>query len=405
MKTKSYCPAISHGRTVQQDGDTKENRGPVNDFQKALLRVKEKADEQIAEPSASSQRPAVERPLKSHPSFAKLKNQKIVTIADSPLVQPPGRDAMDLDENSKPLPAVSFEPEPRRMEADGQWTHETSLHASQDASKELSMIAEDDEPVERSRVSIAKPPVTDTHLKQREPISAATSDGPDTFHDAPQEPLAVEPMDMDKPEIVPEPEEPIAGDMTSASVNTFHSIPLDSPRQDERDAQNTRTDDHHTAPLPRVSLSPIPVEEDLHSHTAPLPSSSRQEEYTVPLRDESSVPVPGLSRKASVPQFAGLPAPSPLRKSLRVPGDPTIASGGGGGTAAPPGGKRTSWLSKARETKALESTAKRTSALGHGLGLTTFTSNKRKSGEMLDSARDVFTAPIAVLRSDRKSVV
>ncbi|KAI0335309.1 hypothetical protein GY45DRAFT_901390 [Cubamyces sp. BRFM 1775] len=386
-----------------EDGDMKENRGPVNEFQKALLRVKEKADEE-AGPSVPSQQPAADRPLKSHPSFAKLKSQKIVTIADSPLVQPPGRDAMDLDENPKPLPAVSFEPEPRQMETDSQRAREPSLHASQDASKELSMIAEDDEPVERSRVSVGGPPVTDIHLKQKEPISASTSDGHDTFHDAPQEPLDIEPMDMDQAENVraapaPEPEEPIVGDMTPASVNTFHSIPLDSPSQPEREPQSSRTEDHHTAPLPRVSLSPIPVEEELHAHTAPLPSSSGREEYTVPLRDESSVPVPGLSGKASVPQFAGLPAPSPFRKSLRVPADPTTASGGGGGTAAPPGGKRTSWLSKARETKALESTAKRTSTLGHGLGLTTFTSNKRKSGEMLGSAQDVFTAPIAVLRS------
>ena len=108
----------------------------------------------------------------------------------------------------------------------------------------------------------------------------------------------------------------------------------------------------------------------------------------MPLREEPSAPVPGLSRKPSVSQFTGLPAPSPLRKSLRAPGDPVVGSSTGA-TAAPSLGKRTStsWLSKARETKALETTSKRMSTLDPGTSA--FSANKRKSSEMLEAASAV----------------
>ncbi|KAI0361665.1 hypothetical protein OH77DRAFT_1444400 [Trametes cingulata] len=389
-----------------EDGDTKENHGPVNEFQKALLRAKEKAEGEDARNATSSQQPTVAGPIKRSTSFAKLKNQKIVTIADSPATQAPNADErrMDLDEEPKPIPALIFHPGPPSMERTGRDYQETPQDG-QESIKELSMIAEDDEPAERSRASLnAAPPQTAMPAAPQVPSEFSRAQG--AFHDASHEapPSAMETDEADDGPVhvpaAPEPqsEEPIPGDLTSASANTFHSIPLDSPQATEREPPSVRADEYHTAPLPKVSLPPVPVDAEAHSHTAPLPaSSSRHEEYTMPLREEPSVPVPGLSRKGSVPQFAGLPAPSPLRKSLRVAGDPTTANSGGT-TAAPPGGKRTSWLSKARETKALETTAKRTSTLGQGLGLGVF-SNKRKSGEMLESARDAFAGQATSLKS------
>lgn len=102
----------------------------------------------------------------------------------------------------------------------------------------------------------------------------------------------------------------------------------------------------------------------------------------MPLREEPSASVPGLPRKPNVSQFTGLPAPSPLRKSLRAPGDAGLPTGS---TVLPAMGKRssTSWLLRARETRALETTSKRTSTLGPGV--ITFATNKRKSSEMLEA--------------------
>ncbi|KAF7347842.1 INCENP-ARK-bind domain-containing protein [Mycena venus] len=91
----------------------------------------------------------------------------------------------------------------------------------------------------------------------------------------------------------------------------------------------------------------------------------------------------GLARKASVPAFPSLPAPLPFRKSIRVPSDPSVAPGNLG--AATPGGalggKRTSWLMRAREVKALEITVKKPnpapSIVPGPSGV-----NKRKSGDL-----------------------
>ncbi|EIW64703.1 uncharacterized protein TRAVEDRAFT_68460 [Trametes versicolor FP-101664 SS1] len=405
VRTRAAIAAAEKSRGITslsfEDLDAKENRGPVNEFQKALLRVKEQAEGDATRPTTSHP-VSSDRPLKPSASFAKLKTQKIVTIADSPAVQSPGRDdnRMDLDEDLEPIPAVQFALDPPSMEPA---LPDAILHESQEAIKDLSMIAEDDEPAERSRVSLPTATIAATAPSQALPQVLATHDVQDVFHDVPQEPpQSSEVPTDDEPDEPPidaaeEIEEPPIGKMTSGSSNTFHSIALDSPRAPEPERPIRRADDNHTAPLPKMSLPPVPIDEDAYSHTAPLPSSSsRHQEYTLPLREEPSAPVPGLSRKPSVTQFAGLPAPSPLRKSLRVPGDPTTTSGGGT-TAPPPGGKRTSWLSKARETKALETTAKRTSTLGQGLGLTVF-SNKRKSGEMLESARDMFAPPNTTLK-------
>ncbi|KAI0374205.1 hypothetical protein BV20DRAFT_961307 [Pilatotrama ljubarskyi] len=410
-RTRSAAAAAAaKSRTITslsfEDGGTKENGAPVNEFQKALLRAKEKEEGADARLVTASQQPSRKGPVKRSTSFAQLKNQKIVTIADSPATQVPNQDElkMELDEQPRPIPALVFQPGPPSMEPAALDRDEEPLQDAQESVKELSMIAEDDEPAERSRGSL-NVAVSHTAAPEAPRVPPKPTGTQDTFPIAPPEPLP-SPMETDDatnapvaPSMDHEAEEPIAGDMTSASANTFHSIPLDSPQVAEREPSSTRMDEYHTAPLPKVSLAPVPVEEDAHSHTAPLPaSSSRHKEYTMPLREEPSVPVPGLSRKGSVPQFSGLPAPSPLRKSMRIPGDPTTTSGGGA-TAPPPGGKRTSWLSKARETKALETTAKRTSTLGQGLGLGVFGSNKRKSGEMLETARDALAGQATSLQS------
>ena len=283
----------------------------------------------------------------------------------------------------EPLPSLVLEASPAAMEPSGAET-------AKDSAKELSMIVEDDEPAERSRVS----PV----IPSSEPLKSPKPDltQSDRAHqgqprDQSYQHSAALSRDVDMVEVASdadeqEDEESPHMDVTSTSVNTLHTIPLSPHEPDpESDPEPTsaRTADFHTAPLPKVSLPPVPVEDEQYPHTEPLPrtSATRHEEYVVPLRDEPPQSVPGLSRKPSIAHFTGLPAPSPLRKSLRAPGDTAVtAAPSTSGPAALGKRSSTTWLSKARETKALESTAKRTS---------TFGATKRKSSDMLDAAHAV----------------
>lgn len=126
---------------------------------------------------------------------------------------------------------------------------------------------------------------------------------------------------------------------------------------------------------------------------------TQEKEIMVPLRDESSTN--SLKRKPSMSQFSGLPAPSPLRKSMRISREPSVGQGlSSMGLSHTPGtnlsSKRTSWLSKAQQAKALEvdGTGRRAlSRLEAPSGILSSVSgsdvkdvkesNKRKSGEML----------------------
>lgn len=386
---------LAHNR---QDGATKENREPMNDFHKTLLQAKAKGDTEKESRKHAAPRSRTEdrHTVQVSGSFSKLKTPRIVTIADSPEKVP---EAMDLDDASLPLPTPVFGSAQTPVEKSPK---DASYLAPHESAKELSMIAEDDESAERSRV-LPSPALQGHHVDYDiHPMNSNET----VFHDAinglshdidmAEEQEAVDGI-IDGLE---QEEDPVHGDVTSLSAATFHSIPL-SPREHEFEPTSAHNVDYHTAPLPKVSLPPVPIEEE-QPHTAPLPANiSHHEEYTIPLRAEPSGAVPGLSRKPSMPQFAGVPAPSPLRKSLRTPGEPSHNV-----TAAPSvpptAVKRTStsWLSKARETKALEITTKRTSTLG--VGATTLSTNKRKSSEMLELARESATAVLKSLEEEEE---
>lgn len=214
---------------------------------------------------------------------------------------------------------------------------------------ELSMIAEDDESAERSRLS-AIPASLSTQVAQ-----APKTEVP-RMHES--KPTTNTTMDMDV-------DEPGQTEVLS-TTDTFHSIPLDSP-------------DLHspTTPAPKA---PSPVHDESLASPEPIPivpSTTSLDELSAPIRDESSSNT--LDRKPSLSQI-GLPAPSPLHKSTRTGREPSM------GAALGPGAKRGSWLVKAREVKAMEIAGKRTSnTLGAGLGLGILGA-KRKSGDMLEIA-------------------
>lgn len=170
-------------------------------------------------------------------------------------------------------------------------------------------------------------------------------------------------------------------------VDTDDSIPLDFPREVQSSDVLTG---NRTEPLPSRTTVDSPRNRERSAFTAPLPvvpvSGSIPIPHTmsVPLNDSSPRPFP---HKSAATGFPMLPAPSPLRKSMRVTQDapassvlPTIAP------APVLLGKRTSWLMKAREAKAMEGTSSLpgTSVTAISTALPRIPiAVKRKSGEML----------------------
>ncbi|KAG2072654.1 hypothetical protein BDR04DRAFT_396410 [Suillus decipiens] len=186
-------------------------------------------------------------------------------------------------------------------------------------------------------------------------------------------------------------------DTVVSPLETLHSVPLDSPKY--TCAREARTG-NHTQPLPQMPAISPPITHDREALTAPLPilpaSSSAPALTTmaVPLNDS---PSRTLAHKSSAPQFPTLRAPSPLRKSMRVIVEPSTGASILASAAPAPMqpstlGKRTSWLMKAREVKAMEGIIlNKTNILGPGAGImgpfgNTVAPLKRKSGDMLAAA-------------------
>ncbi|KAI0692761.1 hypothetical protein BC835DRAFT_26080 [Cytidiella melzeri] len=141
---------------------------------------------------------------------------------------------------------------------------------------------------------------------------------------------------------VPSPvlEEPLLPEQQSEYLVT-DSVPEEPAQSDPNKELSMIAEDdepNEQSLVPDKPSPPVPVDYDM------------DQDITVPLRESSSSGT--LKRKQSVTQFSGLPAPSPLRKSMRMSRAPSLAQTPGVGL----GGKRTSWLVKAKEAKALEMT-------------------------------------------------
>ncbi|KAJ6575103.1 hypothetical protein B0H19DRAFT_1127175 [Mycena capillaripes] len=340
------------------DSHSKENVVPVNSFHLALLQAKEKSP-----PPQESH--VQEAPDSSRELYGALKSQDLpIAVAPSPVRTP-----------TPPIAAISKDVEKLPME-------EPQLLAVIPADQnDLSMIAEDDE-AERSRVSMQGG-------HGGEPAARLSHTGHETAQSDPST-------------------EAVTVFASSSSIDASHSIPLSPTRP---------TEPSNPVPSPTVShrqsQSPanphLPSQSDVPSatgliavdYTAPLPEippwhSREHSDITEPLpavtEDANDVETAfkaspsspkGLTHKASITSFPSLPAPLPFRKSIRAPPDPSAVHGNLG--AATPGGalggKRTSWLMRAREVKALEITVKKPNpapsvAPGASSG------NKRKSGDM-----------------------
>ncbi|KAJ6519807.1 hypothetical protein C8R45DRAFT_952785 [Mycena sanguinolenta] len=382
----------------ENDAGSKENLVPVNSFHRALLQAKEKTPSpkvpsheshtretpvqiieqplppQESRPHDPAHNPAQKEVFESHvdeaPDFSK---------ALDPIVQvDPLPNATPIRIPSPPPPVVcddEFVVQPPEEKPQ-------FLTVAATEPNDLSMIAEDDE-TDRSRASL---PCTEVHaptpeireetaagdsLADAAATVAASLPSADTSHTIPLSPA--QPAQL--PDAVPS---PVA--FRSPSPPSPHGSPLPATLSDTRSPA-----EYHTASLPEIP--PRHSRDASSDMTEPLPAVT-EEASNVEMTDVAAqaphISPKGLTHKPSVPSFPSLPSlPLPFRKSIRVPSDPAAAPGPLG--AATPGGalggKRTSWLMRAREVKALEITVKKPNpapSLGAGMQ----SGNKRKSGDM-----------------------
>ncbi|TFY62969.1 hypothetical protein EVJ58_g3521 [Rhodofomes roseus] len=308
----------------QQATDHGGNHAPVNSFHKALLQAKKGDDEEQTDNVPRSNESQQRIPhASSRPDVAETATSKPVAQASA---------------------GVRFEQAQDRVEERGTEEVNVSGAPTEQVATELSIIAEDDEPADRSRLSLL-PPSSGAENAQMPQLEVLKVEEPNHASDA------LTSMDVDEP----------AQTETMSTTDTFHSISLDSPPS-HRHITPAPKDPSPVADEPQEAQEPIPI----------VPSTTADDELSVPLRDEPS------SATLDGKPIIGLPAPSPLHKSARTGREPSM------GTALGPGGKRGSWLVKAREVKAMEIAGKRASStLGTGLGLGVLGA-KRKSGEMME---------------------
>ncbi|KAF8168109.1 hypothetical protein B0H34DRAFT_786336 [Crassisporium funariophilum] len=240
---------------------------------------------------------------------------------------------------------------------------------------DLSVIAEDEEPSERSRVSSAMrvESLTRTSLTMPPPPEASNT--------------SARLSSLKQLEHMPQEEENLA---SISSMDTFHSVPLNSPVERAiSPAQKLKVSavEDLTGPLSQASTSQLSNDTQDHVMDDILQTESR-------LSNQKSID------KVVTPSFPTLPEPMPMRKSMRAPRDPSMNAVllGAATPGAPVGGKRTSWLMKAREVKALEITSKKSFAPLKDAGGMSSQGTKRKSG-------DPSSLPLTRTEDERQSKV
>ncbi|KAG8219804.1 hypothetical protein J3R82DRAFT_777 [Butyriboletus roseoflavus] len=336
---------------------------PVNSFHRALLEVKERSAQDALDPRKSSS----DLPSTSDgPAKQMHGRSNSAQVPDIPEITV----AIELDPQAGAIPLQHY---PRDLPSESSTHFPTSERGTT-----LSVIAEGDESPERSHANNLS--LFTIVSKQEESPEIM----PRFCHSMAESPAAernseIIPIDYESQE------DPAAYARSSAplSVNACHPIPFGSPR--EVQSSEARTG-NRTEPLPSQAVIHSPSNHERNAFTAPLPlvpvSNSILIPHTisVPLNDSSPRT---LAHKSGTAGFPMLPAPSPLRKSMRVAQEALTGSALATTAPAPaPLGKRTSWLMKAREAKAMEGT---NSLPGTSVAATfprVSTAVKRKSGEV-----------------------
>ena len=238
---------------------------------------------------------------------------------------------------------------------------------------ELSVIVEGDEPAESSHNSIqlprhgagtepalspspgTEPPIGSTNVRLNGERSAKSDRG-SAKHDSVSSTDSFHSANVSLP--------------TTTKVLSDAEVPPKSPSPAiatppavaQSGAASTRVE-NMTEPLPEIPPWHPPSTYSGEAVTEPLPSIPP--EHTAPLRDVEARSPKELTHKKSSNFLPNLPAPIPARKSMRTLKEPpttVVINTVTPGTAL--GGKRSSWLIRAREAKAMEDTTKKIGSLG-----------------------------------------
>ncbi|KAI0309647.1 hypothetical protein OF83DRAFT_1179382 [Amylostereum chailletii] len=357
-KTRAAAAAAARAQTaitlsLEDDDLGKENSAPVNKFHQALLQAKATANEDRQQ---SSRQPSVPPPPSSSKTQSKQKSVKIAEMEEVP-----DREEHFIDISSSPQPHALELSDVEEEDAVLPTASETHLAPHTDTNNELSVIAEDDEPAERSRASAQPPHVSPRSVQPLPSIDLPSPPEPDDeIADFEEEDVtsAFHDIDMDVDDYTH-----ATAITVSDATNTFHSIPL-SPLQPSE-------------PSPKPAT--LAEEGNTYSNLAFHPTT----DISVPIRDHDSKPT--VTHKPSLSQFTGLPQPSPLHKSTRAVAEPTFAPG----PPPPPpaltaaASKRSSWFSKAREANSKRVSTTTGAASSNALNAAHASGMKRKSGEML----------------------
>jgi hypothetical protein len=178
---------------------------------------------------------------------------------------------------------------------------------------------------------------------------------------------------------------------STAMMDTLHSTPLDLPSKQT----------HQIETFPQTSeVSPVENHNDVLM--APILQLLNDRDHVLTNIQEEVVEMsPEPIHKPNPLSFPTLPEPMPLRKSMKPSRDPSMNAVllGAATPGALVGGKRTSWLMRAREAKALEVVSNRSHPPGMGSGTgasasLTLQGTKRKG--------DPFSLPQAGTRDDER---
>ncbi|KAK7064239.1 INCENP-ARK-bind domain-containing protein [Favolaschia claudopus] len=357
------------------DAGAKENVAPVNSFHLALLQAKAKSPPPKPPSIADHHGPAA--PLGDHGNQSE----------DSP-----ARTSIHVAYET-PLPSKEMTPEPQQSQLD-KLTHSLKDSLNEPTptiisprSPSVAVISDDwKAPVEEPR-SLAPMPVEQGDLSviaeddEMDRTRGSLQGRSDSPHASVDQIVVAAPM-QETLTTVPEPVQDVhyaasqpASPISPLPFSRQQSPPAASSHKEAMSDIRSAITENRTEPLPQIST--WHSREPHIDMTAPLPAATDE---TIKVEDP-------VAHKATVPSLPSLPAPVPFRKSIRVPSDPSTAAGPLG--AATPGGalggKRTSWLMRAREVKALEITVKKPNATASSLPGAP-TGSKRKSGDMFGVA-------------------
>ncbi|KAJ7786297.1 hypothetical protein B0H16DRAFT_26347 [Mycena metata] len=358
---------------------SKENVVPVNSFHRALLQAKEKSPPPKESPARVAAKPlpqqeadVFEANVHDAPPSSKELDSNLPKAAEvDPVLVPPSSPPAVIVSNDSAEPL-----EVQELVAESQFLDPVAAEQN-----DLSVIAEDDES-ERSRASLQG-----GLAAQLPTVPQETAQEGRLIDEIPR---VASPSPADTLQSVPISPAPPTGTSNPVPSPAVSPRPSPSPATPDVPPQpyHTRPAGDYTAPLPEIP--PWQPRETHYDMTEPLPSLPpvTEEASNVEMMDVAVAAPPtspkGLAHKPSLSSFPSLPAPLPFRKSIRAPPDSSAAHGpiGVATPGAALGGKRTSWLMRAREVKALEITVKKPNAPAPSLPFPGPSGSKRKSGDM-----------------------